>query len=91
VEFDLSRVALGVVAVSWLAGGVAARDQTPSAVANPARCRALTALPRDAAVERQLVVRLAKISTDNKVGQLLQVAFASIKPADVETYMIKLA
>nr|WP_230781622.1 glycoside hydrolase family 3 protein [Sphingomonas sp. Leaf37] len=45
-------------------------------------------LKRDAKVEARVAAMLAKMSVEDKVGQLLQVDIASISPADLETYKL---
>ncbi len=58
-----------------------------SAVANPANWPQLPMkLKRDPKVEARVEAMLAKMSIEDKVGQLIQVDIASIKPADLETY-----
>lgn len=58
-----------------------------SAVANPANWPQLPMkLKRDPKVEARVEAVLAKMSIEDKVGQLIQVDIASIKPADLETY-----
>ncbi len=45
-------------------------------------------LKRDPKVEARVEAMLAKMSIDDKVGQLLQVDIASISPKDLETYKL---
>ncbi|CAN5389481.1 exo 1,3/1,4-beta-D-glucan glucohydrolase [soil metagenome] len=82
-----SRISFTVLAASLLAGN-AASNQPSSSVAHPAIWPELKALPRDAAVEKRVDALIARMSTEDKVGQMIQVDIGSIKPADVETFKI---
>jgi len=79
-----------VLAVTLLAAGMPAAGQSDlSPVANPANWPTVTSkLPRDPAIERRIATLLARMSIEDKVGQLLQIDIASITPKDVETYKI---
>ncbi|MEG3086993.1 glycoside hydrolase family 3 protein [Sphingomonas sp. PB4P5] len=85
-----SRIALAALAVALVSASVAAQDRPAptSAVADPALWPALKAVPRQTTVEKRVAALLAKMSLEDKVGQLLQVDIGSIKPVDVETYKI---
>jgi beta-glucosidase len=66
-----------------------AQAQAASAVATPAQWPALRMkLQRDPKVEARVDALLAKMSVEDKVGQLLQVDIASITPRDLETYKL---
>ena len=61
----------------------------PSAEARPALWPQIPhRLKRDPKVEARVAAMLRRMSVEDKVGQLLQVDIASIKPADLETYKI---
>jgi beta-glucosidase len=62
---------------------------TASAVANPANWPKVTPrLRRDPRIERRIAELMARMSVEDKVGQLLQVDIASIAPKDLETYKL---
>ncbi|TRW18357.1 glycoside hydrolase family 3 protein [Glacieibacterium frigidum] len=68
---------------------VAAAQPALSPVANPALWPKVAARPvRDAKVEAQIDALLAKMSIEDKVGQLLQVDIGSLTPADLLTYKL---
>ncbi len=70
---------------------VLAQQQAPalSSVAHPDQWPVLPMkLKRDPKVEARVEAMLAKMSIDDKVGQLLQVDIASISPKDLETYKL---
>jgi beta-glucosidase len=61
----------------------------PSAVAHPDQWpRLALQRRRDPKVEARVDALLRRMSVEDKVGQLLQVDIASIKPADLETYKL---
>lgn len=58
-----------------------------AATAHPDQWPALTpARPRDPSVEARIDALMARMSLEDKVGQLIQVDIASITPKDLETY-----
>ncbi|WP_327195656.1 glycoside hydrolase family 3 N-terminal domain-containing protein, partial [Sphingomonas sp. FUKUSWIS1] len=60
-----------------------------SAVANPGLWPTAKAMPlRDAKIEARLDAIVARMSIEDKVGQLIQVDIASITPADLRTYKL---
>ncbi len=70
---------------------VLAQQQAPalSFVAHPDQWPVLPMkLKRDPKVEARVEAMLARMSIDDKVGQLLQVDIASISPKDLETYKL---
>jgi beta-glucosidase len=74
---------------SPLAAQTAAPSSAVSAVANPANWPKLTPrLRRDPKVEQRIDALMARMSVDDKVGQLMQIDIASIKPKDLETYKL---
>ncbi|GGE12859.1 hypothetical protein GCM10011529_19050 [Polymorphobacter glacialis] len=79
-----------VLVVTLLAAGVPSAGQSDlSPVANPANWPRVTSkLQRDPAIERRIAALLARMSIEDKVGQMLQVDIASITPKDVETYKV---
>lgn len=75
------------IACSGAAIGVA--QQAPSAVAHPEQWPLLTLKRhRDPRIEARIDALMARMSIEDKVGQLLQVDIASITPADLETYKL---
>nr|WP_229664684.1 glycoside hydrolase family 3 protein [Sphingomonas metalli] len=79
-----------MVALSVAAAPGAAQQARPSgAVAHPDQWPVLPMrLKRDAKVEARVDAILAKMSVEDKVGQLIQVDIASIEPRDLETYKL---
>ncbi|WBH15539.1 glycoside hydrolase family 3 protein [Sphingomonas radiodurans] len=79
-----------VLAVTLLAAGapIAAQgDLSPAA--SPASWPTVTPkLRRDPAIERRIADLMARMSVEDKVGQMMQIDIASITPKDVETYKI---
>ncbi|WP_375422033.1 glycoside hydrolase family 3 protein, partial [uncultured Sphingomonas sp.] len=74
---------------SPLAAQTAAPASAVSAVANAANWPKLTPrLRRDPKVEQRIDALMARMSVDDKVGQLMQIDIASIKPKDLETYKL---
>ncbi|MFW2828893.1 glycoside hydrolase family 3 N-terminal domain-containing protein [Sphingomonas sp. ID0503] len=70
-----------------IATPIAAQDLSP--VAHPDLWPKVAAQPkRDPAVEAKIDRLLTAMSIEDKVGQLLQVDIASIKPEDVKTYKL---
>lgn len=64
-------------------------QEAASPVANPATWPAVASrLKRDPAIERRIDALMARMTIDDKVGQLLQVDIASIAPKDLETYKL---
>ncbi|RVT42246.1 glycoside hydrolase family 3 protein [Sphingobium algorifonticola] len=83
------------LAIATAAAGTSAPAQSPSQpqslspVANPALWPRVNAQPkRDPAVERRVTALLRAMSIEDKVGQLIQVDIASIKPDDIVTYKL---
>ncbi|WP_166748078.1 glycoside hydrolase family 3 protein [Sphingomonas aerolata] len=74
--------------ISAAPGG--SQTSTPlSAVANPSLWPTAKAMPlRDAKIEARLDAIVARMSIEDKVGQLIQVDIASITPADLRTYKL---
>lgn len=76
-------------ATSMAAGLFAAPAASLSPVAHPALWPSVAARPvRDPQIEARIDVLMARMSLEDKVGQLLQVDIASITPADVVHYKI---
>ncbi len=82
--------ACAAIALATGATPVIAQQQgVSSAQAHPGQWPLLPMqLKRDAKVEARVSAMLAKMSVEDKVGQLLQVDIASISPADLETYKL---
>ena len=60
-----------------------------SVVAHPSLWPTAKAMPlRDAKIEARLDAIVARMSIEDKVGQLIQVDIASITPADLRTYKL---
>ncbi len=67
--------------------GATMTPTTPSAVANPARWPAASSpVPLDAGLEARADALLARMSIEQKVGQIIQGDLGSITPEDVYTY-----
>ncbi|WP_294219087.1 glycoside hydrolase family 3 protein [uncultured Sphingomonas sp.] len=74
-----------------MTGAVADAQQAvpPAAIAHPDQWPTLSmALKLDPKVEARVATILAKMSVEDKVGQLLQVDIASITPKELETYKL---
>ncbi len=92
------RFGTACAAIALMAGAsvvsatpVLAQQQAPalSSVAHPDQWPVLPMkLKRDPKVEARVEAMLARMSIDDKVGQLLQVDIASISPKDLETYKL---
>lgn len=85
-----ATLALMTGASPTLAQSAPARVATPAAAtAHPDRWPVLPMrLQRDPKVEARVAALLARMSIEDKVGQLLQVDIASITPRDLETYKL---
>ncbi|NIJ29662.1 beta-glucosidase [Sphingomonas insulae] len=80
-----SRGVMLTLATAMLAGPVAA--PVAAQVAHPAQWPAATApIPRDAAMERRIDALIARMSLEQKVGQVVQGDIASLTPEDVRRY-----
>jgi beta-glucosidase len=65
------------------------KGQPAASIAHPDQWPVLPmALKRDPKVEARVAAILAKMSIEDKVGQLIQVDIASITPKDLETYKL---
>ncbi|MFN3435293.1 MAG: 1,4-beta-D-glucan glucohydrolase, partial [Sphingomonas sp.] len=63
--------------------------QPAASIAHPDQWPVLPmGLKRDPKVEARVAAILAKMSIEDKVGQLIQVDIASITPKDLETYKL---
>ena len=79
---------LSITAMSVLLLGAGAVP-APSAVAHPELWPAVHARPaRDPKIEARIDAVMARMSVEDKVGQLLQVDIGSIKPADLLHYKL---
>ena len=75
--------------VSGMSPAMAQQQAPVSAVAHPDQWPVLPMqLKRDPKVEARVDAMLARMSIEDKVGQLLQVDIASITPKDLETYKL---
>lgn len=78
--------------IALLAQGAAAQvtpptPSTPANTAHPAQWPALTSpVPIDAALEARITKLMARMSLEQKVGQVVQGDIASLTPADVRKY-----
>ncbi|MEG3181193.1 glycoside hydrolase family 3 protein [Sphingomonas sp. LT1P40] len=62
---------------------------TPEATANPEKWPAPAwPLPRDAAAEARIAALIARMTIEEKIGQIVQADIASITPAEAKTYHI---
>ena len=83
----MNRLPALLAAIGCIAAAPPAAEQ--SSVAHPALWPRVHAQPaRDPKVEARIATLLARMSVEDKVGQLIQVDIASITPKDVETYKI---
>ena len=83
---NMRTLPLAVLALGLTA---AAPEPALSPVANPSLWPTVAARPlRDAKVEARIDALMARMSIEDKVGQLLQVDIGSIKPADLLTTKI---
>jgi beta-glucosidase len=92
-EDNRMRTGLASACAVWalIAGAAPAVAQQPaaSAVAHPEMWPKLAMKrQRDPKVEARVDAMLAKMSVEDKVGQLIQVDIASITPKDLETYKL---
>jgi beta-glucosidase len=85
-KFGLTSCAIVSAMMPW---PTASAQQPQSAVANPASWPKVTPrLRRDPKVERRIAELMARMSIEDKVGQLMQIDIASIAPKDLETYKL---
>ena len=85
----LLGIALAGIAMPLAAQNAGAVDMTvpPAATAHPELWpRAHWPYPRDAATERRIAGLIAKMSVEEKVGQVIQADIASVTPDEVRTY-----
>jgi beta-glucosidase len=81
-------VAWGTALALALAGGAAAQD-SDAGVAHPERWPAVAARPApDPAVEARVAALMARMSLEDKVGQLIQPDIATLTPDDLKTYKV---
>lgn len=79
------------VSLAALAAALSPAVSAPplSPIAHPALWPSVKAQPpRDPAIERRIDALLARMSIEDKVGQLIQVDIGSITPADIRTYKL---
>ncbi len=91
IMFGMACATMALVAGSMMAGPIAAQTApaAQSATAHPDQWPTLDMrLKPDRAVEARVDALLARMSIEDKVGQLLQVDIASITPKDLETYKL---
>lgn len=71
----------------WLLGAAVLATPAAAQVANPANWpAAVSPIPRDAALEARITALMARMSLEQKVGQVVQGDIASITPDDVRRY-----
>ncbi|MFV3130511.1 glycoside hydrolase family 3 protein [Niveispirillum sp. KHB5.9] len=82
----LSGITMGL-AVSFSLASLPPGSDGEAGIADPARWPAVTA-PKlgDAATEAKISAMLARMSVEEKVGQMIQADLPSIKPADLRAY-----
>lgn len=85
----LSRALIGTALLA-LAAAAAAQQQSPGpATANPSDWPAVAARPvLDPKVEARVSAMLARMSLEDKVGQIIQADIATVKPEDLRTYKL---
>lgn len=85
------RIALAAALVAGLAGCTTSNAVvgTERGVANPAIWPAYTyPVPRDPAVEARIADLLARMTLEEKIGQLIQADLCCVTPADVKEYKL---
>ena len=88
-KYGTARTAIAMALAIAAAPGAAQQARPPAAVAHPDQWPALPMkLKADPRVEARVDAMLARMSIEDKVGQLIQVDIASITPRDLETYKL---
>ncbi len=84
LRLRLAATVLATVCVALLAGGAVAAGDT--AVHPQQWPRAAWPLPKDAALEQRVAALMARMTVEEKVGQLVQADILSVTPEDVRKY-----